>query len=80
MRLKEFHFQIHEVFDAAENERQPRASLVQKRKRFWVIGGFENVVFVCVCVFTDALFSAVDNFTHAAQEFQQRLNTLDTTK
>ncbi|XP_060799309.1 N-acetylated-alpha-linked acidic dipeptidase 2 isoform X2 [Neoarius graeffei] len=27
----------------------------------------------------NALFSAVDNFTHAAQEFQQRLNTLDTT-
>ncbi|MCI4385582.1 hypothetical protein PGIGA_G00052080, partial [Pangasianodon gigas] len=26
----------------------------------------------------DALFSAVDNFTDAAQEFQQRLNTLDT--
>ncbi|XP_058269157.1 N-acetylated-alpha-linked acidic dipeptidase 2 isoform X2 [Hemibagrus wyckioides] len=27
----------------------------------------------------DALFSAVDNFTYAAQEFHQRLNTLDTT-
>lgn len=27
----------------------------------------------------DALFSAVDNFTQAVQEFQQHLNTLDTT-